>query len=102
MRTTRELVEELRRPEFDDDFVSPAIAAANRPIPYYLFLDDIDRLKPMDFKTEVPFDLVDTPYRRKQGLTITGNHSLRDLVDRERLHPAIVRRLDEMCRVVEV
>jgi hypothetical protein len=50
----------------------------------------------------VLFDLVDTLYRRKHGLTVTGNHSLRDLVGRERLHPALVRRLDDMCRVLEV
>ena len=30
VRTTRELVEELRRAEFDEDFVSPVIAAASR------------------------------------------------------------------------
>jgi hypothetical protein len=33
---------------------------------------------------------------------VTGNLSFRDLVDRERLHPAIVRRLDDMCTVLEV
>jgi hypothetical protein len=39
---------------------------------------------------------------RKHGLTVTGNLTLRDLVDRERLHPAIVRRVDDMCAVLEV
>ena len=38
---------------------------------------DIDKLKPTDFKTEVLFELVDTLYRRKHGLTVTGNYSLR-------------------------
>ena len=33
VRTTRELVEELRRAEFDEDFVSPVIAAASKPEP---------------------------------------------------------------------
>ena len=46
--------------------------------------------------------MVDTLYRGKHGLTVTGNFSLRDLVDRERLHPAIVRRLDDICMVLEV
>ena len=55
-----------------------------------------------DFKTEVLFDLVDTLYRQKHGLTVTGNYSMRALVDRERMNPAIDRRLDDMCRVVEV
>ena len=55
-----------------------------------------------DFKTEVLFDLVDSLYRQKHGLAVTGNYSMRDLVEHERVHPAIVRRLDDMCRVVEI
>ena len=102
VRTTRELVEELRRAEFDEDFVSPVLAAASKAAQYHLFWDDIDKLKMTDFKTEVLFDLVDNLYRRKHGLTVTGNYSMRDLVEHERMHPAIVRRLDDMCRVIEV
>jgi len=102
VRTTRELLKELRRAEFDEDFVSPVIAAASRSAPYHLFWDDIDKLKLTDFKTEVLFDLVDSLYRQKHGLTVTGNYSMRDLVERERMHPAIVRRLDDMCRVVDL
>jgi DNA replication protein DnaC len=101
-RTIRDLVEELRRAEFDADFVSPVLAAAQKRSPYHLFWDDIDKLKITDFKTEVLFDLVDSLYRQKHGLTVTGNYSMRDLVERERMHPAIVRRLDDMCRVIEV
>jgi DNA replication protein DnaC len=100
--TTRDLVQELRRAEFDEDFVSPVLAAASKPAPYHLFWDDIDKLKLTDFKTEVLFDLVDSLYRQKHGLTVTGNYSMRDLVEHERMHPAIVRRLDDMCRVVEL
>jgi predicted ATPase len=62
----------------------------------------IDKLKMTDFKTEVLFDLVDSLYRQKHGLIVTGNYSMRDLVEHERMHPAIVRRLDDMCRVIEV
>jgi hypothetical protein len=102
VRTTRELVEELRRTEFDDNFVSPVIATASKREPYHLFWDDIDKLKLTDFKTEVLFDLVDNLYRQKHGLTVTGNYSMRDLVEHERMHPAIVRCLDDMCRVIEV
>jgi hypothetical protein len=80
----------------------PVIAAASRRAPYHLFWDDIDKLKLTDFKTEVLFDLVDGLSRQKHGLTVTGNHSMRDLVKRERMHPAIVRRLDDICRVIEV
>jgi DNA replication protein DnaC len=102
VRTTRGLVEELRRAEFDEDYISPVIAAASKPERYHLFWDDIDKLKPTDFKAEVLFDLVDILYRQKHGLTVTGNYSMRDLVEHERMHPAIVRRLDDMCRLVEV
>lgn len=102
VRTTRELVEDLRQAEFDDSFVSPIISAASSSDPYHFFWDDIDKLKPTDFRTEVLFNLVDSLYRRNYGLTVTSNYSMRDLVERERLHPAIVRRLDDMCRIVEV
>jgi hypothetical protein len=51
---------------------------------------------------EVLFDLVDSLYRQKHSLTVTGNYSMRELIERERMHPAIVRRLDDMCTVVEV
>ena len=54
VRTTRELVEELRRAEFDEDFVSPVIAAASRRHPYHLFWDDIDKLKLTDFQDRSP------------------------------------------------
>ena len=63
VRTTRELVEELRRPELDEGFISPVIESASGPEPYHLFWDDIDKLKLTEFKTEVLFDLVDTLYR---------------------------------------
>jgi DNA replication protein DnaC len=102
VRTTRDLVEELRRAEFDEDFMSPVLAAASRREPYHLFWDDIDKLKMTDFKTEVLFDLVDGLYRQKHSLTVTGNYSMRDLIERERMHPAIVRRLDDMCKLIEV
>jgi hypothetical protein len=53
-------------------------------------------------KTDVLVGPVDTLYRHKHGLTVTRNYSLPNLVDRECLHPAIVRRLDDMCTVLEV
>jgi DNA replication protein DnaC len=102
VRTTRELVEELKRHELDGEFVSPVMAAAHSCAPYHLFWDDIDKLKPTDFKTEVLFELVDALYRQKHGLTVTANYSLQDLVARERMHPAIVRRLDDMCKVIQI
>jgi DNA replication protein DnaC len=102
VRTTRELLEELKKMELSRDFVSPVMAAAYSRAPYHFFWDDIDKLKPTDFKTEVLFELVDALYRHKHGLTATANYSLQDLVKRERMHPAIVRRLDDMCRVIQI
>jgi DNA replication protein DnaC len=102
VRKTRDLVEELRRAEFDEGFVSPVLAASSGSAPFHLFWDDIDKLKPTDFKTEVLFDLVDSLYRQNHRLTVTSNYSMRDLVDRERLHPAIVRRMDDICRLIEL
>jgi DNA replication protein DnaC len=102
VRTARELLEELKRHELDGEFVSPVMTAAHSRSPYHLFWDDIDKLKLTDFKTEVLFELVDALYRHKHGLTVTANYSLQDLVERERMHPAIVRRLDDMCRVIQI
>ena len=102
VRSTRELVEELKRIEFHSEFISPVMAAAYSSAPYHLFWDDIDKIKPTDFKTEVLFELVDALYRQKHGLTVTANYSLKALVERERMHPAIVRRLDDMCKVIQL
>jgi hypothetical protein len=44
---------------------------------------------------------VDSLYRQKHGITVTVNYSIGDLVKRERLHAAIVRRLDDMCTALE-
>jgi DNA replication protein DnaC len=101
VRTTRELLEELKKMELSNEFGSPVMAAAHSPEPYHLFWDDMDKLKLSDFKTEVLFELVDALYRWKHGLTATANYSLQDLVARERMHPAIVRRLDDMCQVIQ-
>jgi len=78
------------------------MAAASRREACHLFWDDIDKLKVTDFKSEVLFDLVDSLHRHNQGLTVTGNFSMRELVERERTHPAIVRRFDDMCTAVEL
>jgi DNA replication protein DnaC len=102
VRTTRELVEELKKVKLHSEGVSPVMAAASSCAPYHLFWDDIDKLKPTDFKTEVLFELVDALYRQRHGLTVTANYSLRELVERERMHPAIVRRLDDMCKVIQI
>jgi len=69
---------------------------------YHLFWDDIDKLKPTDFTTEILNNPVDSLYRQKRGLTATGNHWMRNLVEKKRMHPAMIRRLNERCKVIEV
>jgi DNA replication protein DnaC len=100
VRTTRELTQELTRAELKDDFISPVMAAASGTGPYHLFWDDIDKIKPTEFRMEVLFELLDRLYRNMHGITITGNHSLRDLVEQDRMLPAIVRRVDVSCTVI--
>lgn len=55
-----------------------------------------------DFRQEVIFDLVANLYLQKHELTVTGNYFMRDLTEHERMHPDIVRRPNDMCRVIEV
>jgi DNA replication protein DnaC len=102
VRSTKELVEELKKMELENEFTSPVMTASHSCEPYHLFWDDIGKLKLTEFKTEVLFELVDALYRRRHGLTVTGNFSLQELAEAERMHPAIVRRIDDMCRVIEI
>jgi DNA replication protein DnaC len=102
VRTSRELVEELRRAEFNEEPGSPIMTTVSRREAFHLFWDDIDKLKLTDFKMEVLLDLVDCLYRHNHGLTVTSNFSMRELVERERMPPAVVRRLDDMCTAVEL
>ena len=57
--------------------------------------------KTTDIATDAFRDLVDI-LRQKHGPTVSGDLSLQDLIDRERLHPAIVRRVDDVRTVLEV
>lgn len=97
-----ELISELRRAEMDPDYFCLVRHRIRYAEKFHLFVDDIDKFKVTDFKFEVLFDLFDTIYKRKLGLTVTSNYSLRQLVERELLHPSIVRRLDDTCKAIEV
>jgi DNA replication protein DnaC len=97
-----ELLAEFRQAEMDSEFYSAARDRARHWSACHFFIDDIDKFKVTDFKFEVLFDFFDTLYRRKLRLTVTSNLSLRQLIEMERLHPAIVRRIDDMCKVVEL
>src|SRR5262249_23470656 len=101
-RSMGELISELRRSEIDEDYFSVLRQRVRYAERLHLFIDDIDKFKGTDFKTEVLFDLFDTLYRRKLALTVTSNHSLSELANSDNINPAIVRRIDDMCQAVEV
>jgi DNA replication protein DnaC len=97
-----ELIAELRRAELDPDYFCLVRHRARYAERFHLFLDDIDKFKATDFKFEVLFDMIDTIYKRNLGLTVTSNYSLIELARAEAVHPAIVRRIDDICSVLEV
>jgi hypothetical protein len=45
---------------------------------------------------------IDTMYRRNLSITITSNFTLKELGELEKVHPSFIRRIDEICRVLEV
>lgn len=97
-----ELMAELRTAETRSDYVCIVRDRVRYAEKFHLFIDDIDKFKVTDFKFEVMFDLIDTIYKRNLGLTVTSNYGFRDLVEFEKVHPAIVRRIDDACRLVEL
>lgn len=97
-----ELLKELNRAELDKEYFCTVIERVQSENSFHLFLDDIDKFKPTDFKFQVLFDVIDTVYKRNLSITVTTNWTMEDLVRGERLHPAVVRRLDDMCTCVEV
>lgn len=101
-RASTQLLSELQRMEFDPDFCSPVFLNIRSGKRYHLFWDDVDKFKMTDFKSQGLFDLIDTIYRNNLSLTLTSNFTLKELVDLEKLHPSLIRRIDEICRVVEV
>ena len=52
-----------------------------------------------EFKAEAIYALIDNLYRKQVGLTVTSNLRLSGLVDK--VGPAVVRRIDNMCEVLE-
>lgn len=100
-RSMGELIAELRAADVRDE-TSIVLQRVRYSDSFHLFIDDIDKFKQTDFKQEVLFDLFDTLYRRKLSVTITSNFNLAGLIEFERIHPAVIRRIDEMCHVVNV
>jgi primosomal protein DnaI len=101
-RTSTQLLNEIQRMELDSDFCSPLFSHILSGKRYHFFWDDVDKFKMTDFKSQGLFNLIDTIYRNNLSLTLTSNFSLSELVDLEKLHPSLIRRIDEICKVVEV
>lgn len=101
--TMGELINELRRAELEQDSyycqVREKCRYAER---FHLFIDDLDKFKPTDFKAEALFDLIDTVYKRNLMLTITSNYSLSELAAIQSIHPSVLRRIDDICEVIEL
>lgn len=100
--TMAELLGELHRSALDSDYFCTVRHRARSAEKFHLFIDDIDKFKVTDFKHEVLFDLMDTIYKRKLGLTITSNYTLSELATAGSVHPSIVRRIDDICAVVQL
>lgn len=100
--TMQELIGELRRAELDHEYFCMARERVSTAEKFHLFIDDIDKFKVTDFKFEVLYELINTIYVRKLGLTVTSNWNFQQLVEKERLHPAVTRRLDDICKAVRV
>ncbi len=101
--TMGELLNELRLAELNQDSyycqVREKCRYADR---FHLFIDDIDKFKPTDFKAEALFDLIDTIYKRNIMLTITSNYTLTELSAIQSIHPSVIRRIDDICEVIEL
>jgi len=102
VRTTEELLQEIQREEFERDFVSPVLDAVRTQRRYHLFWDDCSEYKPTDFKFQGLYYLVDTIYKRQLRLTATSSLTLLRLGEEEKLPQSVIRRLDDMCQVLEV
>jgi DNA replication protein DnaC len=100
-RSMGELLAELRAAEVRDE-TSLVLQRVRYADAVHLFIDDIDKFKATEFKQEALFDLFDTLWRRQLSFTITSNLNLAALIDSEKLHPAVISRIDKMCLAVQV
>lgn len=98
-RSIQELLAELRDAEVHDE-MSPVLHRAKYAKQFHLFVDDIDKYKPTEWTAAALHDLFDMLYRRKLKCTITTNYPIDVLCDK--IDGAVVRRIEDMCTVLEV
>ena len=102
-RTARQLVDELRKHETTDGYISDVWDKADAHPEYHLFIDDIDKVnfERTGFRQEILFELINKIYARLNGITFTSNMSLHDLAKNGIISISVGRRLDERCTIVE-
>lgn len=98
-RTTYELIDELRKDELGERESRIMRDIDDRRL-FHLFWDDADKVKVTEWKMEILFSVIDAIYRNEMRLTMTCNLNLSELQDK--LSPAIVRRIDDICNLVEL
>jgi len=98
-----ELFLELRKAELDpgpDGYFCEVRERVHHGERFHLFIDDLDKFRVTDFRFESLFDLVNSIYTRKLGLTVTTNQSLREIRRRQLIDGAILRRIEDICEVL--
>jgi DNA replication protein DnaC len=95
----RDITRELTSAEIDGR-PSAILLAANSTFPIHFFWDDVDKIKPSEFREEILFDLIDTLYRQQHAITMSSNVDLAGLEGI--LSAAMIRRLDEVCQVIQI
>jgi DNA replication protein DnaC len=110
LRTAHNLAEELRRADITanekDPDISEVMQLANLSKDGHLFVDDFEKIRNTDFRMEMLWNLLDTITRRQLRLTVTSNLPMisqdgkPDL--KGKLGSAIISRLDQICRRVEL
>ena len=106
LRSARDLMEELRRSEVpatkDGECVPSEVVrmVTNEP-KAHLFIDDIEKVSGTAFRSEMLWDIFDTIKRRQLKLTVSSNlNMIPELKDK--LGEAIVSRISQLCKVVEL
>jgi DNA replication protein DnaC len=80
-----------------DVTVDRILRAAKKGLPVGLFLEEIDKVKPTDFKRNLLFEIINTLYENNGQLVLCSNSKFSEF--RERLGPEFARRVIEMCTV---
>lgn len=119
LRSARDLAEELRASEVNTNGTEPVPSAVmylvNHETAAHLFIDDIEKVAASAFRSEMLWDILDTVKRRQLRLSVSSNLPmyLKDEVKyrdknkplpdlRDKLGDAIVSRLYQICKVVEL